>query len=519
MKISDLTFGSEDARYIDTSSVSGEGEFLNSFVFPRGFKIDDFLSGNRYFVYGVKGAGKSALLKYIEVIARTKIGATTDSYYFQSTFSQQKLNLFRKRLRDAYGTDDALIDDTLFREEDEIKIFWKVFLLTAIKKLLQKANCQGQSYDKFCKSLEIVKAISRAEQVKRKLPALRTFQARLSRDPLIQLDGDFADATINDFETYLEYSMERLEEISMSESPVFLFVDEMEVYRSDDDTHRIEILAISALIQQIRDLNEQLRENGIFIVAAVRGEIVSLVSEVLYELHRLVRAKGIEVSWQYPNISGEFHPLFKTILNRIVARDPEFRDYELPISEQVLTQAFQKYFIDSTHSFELPKRILDLTWYRPRDLAMLFEEAQLIQGDDEIFNTQTITYRVVPKLGERMWQDAVSGLAAKYSKDELKAIDCIFRGGEVRYTKLEFIDRIEKLSDMYDEVALFSESSKLIDVVEDLYRVGVVSMVTGPEHSQLNFYFRGDPMPSLSDKFLIEVHKTLRRTLSISASW
>jgi|GEM_PF-7050114 len=513
MKISGFDFGSEDARNIDTNSVEAENRFLGAFVVPSGFDIEDYFTGAKYFVFGGKGAGKSALLRYIQIKSKYSRLAVCDNYYFQSTFSKQELAIFCQRMQHVAQIEDSIIDDSLFQEEHEIDVFWKVFILTSFKKLLQKSNVQGKPFANFCNALEVAKAIARAEQVQNKLPALKAFQAKLSRDPSITLEGEFRGATIHDFDIYLDIAFDTLEEVFLVNSPTYIFIDEMEIYKGDEEAHRIEMLAIASLVKNIRDFNERYNKCGLYLIAAVRSEVVTLISEVLYEVHRIVRDRGFELTWNKVNISGEVHPLLKTILNRIVSQDDYFGDFDLPISDEILWRAYKAYFPESRTTKPIHKQLLDLTWYRPRDLALLFGEAQRIDGELEQFERVTLTNRVLRPLGERMWQDAISGLAAKYSKTELSAIDRLLRGGARSYNRDEIVSRIDDLADTYDDVALLSDRA-YIGVLEDLYRVGVVFCKAS--NGRKNYYFRGDPMPSFSNDFDIVVHQTIQPTLSIA---
>jgi len=197
------------------------------------------------------------------------------------------------------------------------------------------------------------------------------------------------------------------------------------------------------------------------------------------------------------------------VLGRIVVQDKSFGTAVHKDHDEHLHAALKKYFPGSNSL----RNSLNLTWYRPRDVALLFDEASTIDRGKSAFAANTLSNGVVKALGRRLWQDAISGLAVKYTSTELDGIDRILRGGHEYYTRAQIIDRMNDLSHMYDDVAVLSDN-KWIGVLEDLYRMGAIyciSRATGHK----NFCFRGDPMPSMTDDFKIGVHKVLLKELSI----
>ncbi|WP_143535675.1 hypothetical protein [Roseisalinus antarcticus] len=72
MNIGKIDFGPLDARHAATSSDFDEIFFQKVFIDPAGINLDDFNRGKKYFIYGIKGSGKSAILKYLEISNRKK---------------------------------------------------------------------------------------------------------------------------------------------------------------------------------------------------------------------------------------------------------------------------------------------------------------------------------------------------------------------------------------------------------------------------------------------------------------
>ncbi|WP_339948859.1 hypothetical protein [uncultured Albimonas sp.] len=506
MEVDEFDFGSEDARNLNLRSESERRAFVDSFVPPRRFKLDDFYEGGKYFVYGPKGAGKTALLQYIRIKAEEELSAAAEFYFFQSSFSESELNAFKAKKR---NENEEIIDDRSLVNADEAAIFWRLFFLVEAARILRRSNVIDGPASDFHKMVEISKLISQSKNVGKRYPVLKEFHIKLSKNPEIQIDGDFAEATPADLSVYLELAEEKLDSVYLEQRPIFLFVDEMEIYSHGDQRDDLRIVAIGSLVRAVRNFNERFFDSDIRIIAAIRDEVAERVSVVQGEIYRIIRDKGIKLEWNATIKSG-FHPLEKMVLGRIVCQDGEFSGYRFPIDDSELEAAHKKYF-PGKHSLS---KCLDLTWYRPRDLALLFEEASIIDAGRSKFRQKTLREDVLKSLGERLWQDALSGLAVQYTRTELDGIDRIFRGGKPTYTRPDFIARISDLSDMYDDVAILSEI-KWTKILEDLYRVGVL-FTTEESTGYKNFYFRGDPPPAFSKAFTVSVHQSLRKELSIA---
>ncbi|MCW2266304.1 hypothetical protein M2305_002251 [Gluconobacter cerinus] len=505
MTVDEIDFGSEDARNLRLRTDEEKKVFLSSYVLPSKFKLEDFLEGYKYFVFGGKGAGKTALLQYIRIRAEIDLEAESMFFYFQSSFSKDELRAF---LANHAKENGQVIDDRDLYDADESALFWRLFLLAQAAKLLKKAGIQEGAADEFAKLVESAKLISQAKNIGKKYPNLQKFSVTLSKNPQFQLDGTFENATVGDLSIYLQLSEEKLEEIYLDRTPLFIFVDEMEVYLKGDETDAFRLSAVASLVRAVRDFNERFYHSHIRVIAAIRDAVVDQVSSVQGEIYRIIRDNGVQLDWP-GTVQMGLHPLEKMILGRIVAQDKSFEKSGKSGNDSSLYEALTKYFPGN----HILRKCLNLTWYRPRDVALLFEEASTIDKGKSHFSPYTLSDGVVKALGKRLWQDAISGLAVKYNPMELNGIDRILRGGNEYYSKSSLIARMDELSDMYEDVAILSDN-KWITIIEDLYQVGAI-YCSSVSSGNKNFCFRGDAMPSLSKDFSIGVHRVLFKELSI----
>jgi hypothetical protein len=283
----------------------------------------------------------------------------------------------------------------------------------------------------------------------------------------------------------------------------------MEIYRSDMGDDRMHFLAVASLIRAVRDFNERFADSDIRVLAAVRSEVVAEVALVQGEVYKIANSLGTSIGWS-DTVRGDFHPLEQIVLKAIAAQHPEIALGSEDVRKEDIRKAF---------SIAFPKdyslsNALDYTWYRPRDINLLFEAAQKADHGRQAFRSQTLKRYVLPTVGERMLADAKSGLLVRYKPKEVAAMDRMLRGGYSTYSRAGFFERVELLSHQYDDVALLSDT-RWIDVLEDMYRVGIVHTISA-KTGHKNFGFRGDPMPSFTDDFHIGIHQSLLSELSIA---
>lgn len=347
MNVGEFDFGSEDARNLRLRSPEQKKKFIDSFVIPRSFKIDDFFSGDKFFIYGPKGAGKTALLQYIKIKAEEEVRANTVFYYFQSSFSSEELKSFlKKRNEENREETEFVVNDTSPVSLEEGGIYWRLFILIQVSRALNKYGINEGPVSEFLRLIESAKIISKGHNIGSRYPSLQKFSLTLSRDPRINLEGTFENATHEDLKAYIDLAESSLDEVYIRESPLFLFIDEMETYMKGDASDELRLSAIASLVRAVRDFNERYIESDIRVIAAIRDAVVNQVSVVQGEVYRIIRDNGVELDW-FSSISPNtlnLHPLEKMILSRIVTQDPAMTPYNTPIPLSNLKDAENKYF-------------------------------------------------------------------------------------------------------------------------------------------------------------------------------
>jgi hypothetical protein len=91
-----LRFGALDARYeVITRDPHHIEHFRESFLSPSGISIDEFMRGMRFFVYGMKGAGKTAFLRYLRLKAEEDQCLTKFTSFSTAISDQAREKIFK----------------------------------------------------------------------------------------------------------------------------------------------------------------------------------------------------------------------------------------------------------------------------------------------------------------------------------------------------------------------------------------------------------------------------------------
>jgi len=124
-KLKDLQLGNLDAKnelIEDTDDV--RNIFINSYVIPPNFNFQKFYERQRYFITGLKGTGKTALLRYISI----KLEENPDTY---SKFILFKSDLGNKDISAGLSKTDVY-DTNNINEEKDYQDLWRWFIYSEI---------------------------------------------------------------------------------------------------------------------------------------------------------------------------------------------------------------------------------------------------------------------------------------------------------------------------------------------------------------------------------------------------
>ena len=66
--LKNIYFGKTDAKNeLNENTPEQRKNFKDTFLLPAQFNLSDFVEGKKYFIYGLKGTGKTAFLRYLSI--------------------------------------------------------------------------------------------------------------------------------------------------------------------------------------------------------------------------------------------------------------------------------------------------------------------------------------------------------------------------------------------------------------------------------------------------------------------
>ena len=136
----ELNFGSDDERLL----------FERTFYTPPQVDVQDYASGRRFYVLGLKGAGKTALLRYLDIVFRRQPQTETTFVLFKSDFSSDDLKEIGK------GDDSIEIANSSPSKENfdhDYENVWRWFIHRHLVDVLERTNSQilhrDEAYEKY----------------------------------------------------------------------------------------------------------------------------------------------------------------------------------------------------------------------------------------------------------------------------------------------------------------------------------------------------------------------------------
>lgn len=485
MRVGKIDFGPKDARHAFAEGEENEKVFQNVFVEPYNIELEEFSSGRRCFVYGIKGSGKSAFLRFFKLTNSSK--SISRFVYFSKNLKE----LQKSRDRNLPDSDSAPADEIrTFQDPDE---YWSAFFFLLFARMIYENDfSSGRQFLEFVRRQTTNAPKNFFDSIFRKAPTLETWGAQLSQTPSVDLKGTF-DSIVN-LSHFYQSSISILSDVRFKK-PYYILVDELEIAFQSNDQFSSDVKVADSLVRVVRDLNEELRSRKIpiFIIAAIRTEVAKRV--IGGDTAKIVGDLGRPISWERAardNDEYALHPLFRIVLNRILYSENESRTTK---SQKDYETAIKKYFpfYRGTHT---QRYLLDLTTYRPRDIAILFGEAQQFHRNDESFEFETFKRKCRKNYRTALWTDFAEAMRSLHSERIVEVLGRVIFTVPDYFGVDQFVERLDDYSGDPDIAKIIDEYS-LGDwhrVFKELYELGAIGHTEPGNHQEenLKFHFRGD---------------------------
>lgn len=448
------------------------------------------------------------LLKYIESIANENPSRNfTEFIRFKKDVDNDARNQL-KRASIPQNPFEEIIEKTIPLDVTiNCTLAWQVYIIKVIMYRLKLTEYgvfeRDENFYNLLKLLNLIYG-DESDNVKRILPKIKrgNVEVNISELAKINIEFEWADEekkTIP-FSSIAQKIITMYTNLIPTECNLYILFDGLELTLNKNKDYERDITLIRDLILSVQYINEisKTKYYNVFISMALRNEVYKSASSKGFEINKPVHDFGVLVSWQQKGGDLNNHPLVKMIERKI-------QKSELERFGESSNDIWKKYFIPNIENNSIKNYILNLTWFKPRDIIRLLTIAQELHGDEYLIN-QAVLDTIRQRYAEESWDEFAEELRAKYSEDEVEGIKQALIGISIPFKISDFEEQIKGKEEMYSEVEILAKSGKkMIHILRDLYDVGII----GNYGRVSRFSFRGDK--DIDPMSLLTIHYPLMR--------
>lgn len=516
MKLKDIYLGSTDAKNELLANSPEEIErFKKLYVVPPALLIDKYFANDKYFISGLKGTGKTALLRYIALKLDESDNVNSKFVLFKSEVDEDS----RKELSRAsrFGIEEVLENSTEY-EASDYEAVWRWFIYKTIAKAISDSDLDifqdTPALSRFHAIVNAEVAVKSKSGFMKLIPSIKKGNIEISNSPKLNLDlnwGQDGVAKIS-FSKLVRNIDDVFEELAPSGARLNVFFDELELNYATSKQYQRDSLLIRDLIVVIEKINAAAKRKGfnLCLYAAIRSEVMNSVVALGKEINKPLTDFGTEIFWNRPGVTSAQQPLLHIVEQRI--NNARVENGLIPLDGVSL---WKEYFPSLIHNKIPQTYLLHNSWYRPRDIVRLLISAQDSYPEETKFSTQSLE-AIRKRYSQLSWIEMSEELKAKYKSVEIEAIKTIFYGYKQISTLQEFSAHCDSLKEFYPEVVDLLKNHNVMNLLKDLFRIGVIGNFNKPnpsEQGKMRWSFRGDE--SILPNQKIYVHNALLAHFSI----
>lgn len=502
--IKDIYAGMPDAK--DEIFTNQADRFFASFIIPPGLLIDNLMEGKKFLVTGYKGVGKTAILFYLQNYVQKKDPSTCTSFlYFKSDFEEVKksnIDVVARKLT-------SLIDVSGEIQPNKVE-YLHIWRWVFFRKIVDDCEeNQGGLFEQDNNWYSFVKEVGKISfsAPDKKTISLSKLGISLNASPIagVSLATDATFQVANDKTAFsaLIDTVDRCEQLfqklKRTDTPYYLFVDEMEAYYGDQELFKRDLTLIRDMIFTIHRLNSY---GKVQIIAAVRNEIVYAMDRFIQtrEINKIVDGYSAPIKWTYSNTNSIEHPIIKVLMKRI------------EVGSGGKPQKFFNWFPECIYGKDTVSYILDIGWNKPRDIVRLITAAQndSVHCGDSSFTRSTFD-NLRKEYSKGSLSEIRQELQSLYTSQEIEMVIRLLRGGGPFTTAGAIRKRAAKGS----PARLFWDQRE-DDILEDFYRVGLWGNVKRTGSYSWRWNHKGDTGVLKDDGWELAIHPALYSELSIT---
>ncbi|TIL44600.1 hypothetical protein [Mesorhizobium sp.] len=469
-----INFGKTDAKSaMITRDKDAKQLFLNSFVLPASLEMDNVVNGDRYLIYGAKGSGKTALLRYtMEEFQQAR--NPTKFIVFSEDIPQQEFD------KVASGIDIENVTKPEIGDLIQVRDMWTIFLIKNICDILEKSD---QLFDQHAESAKL-KGIIDGVFDNRNRSVLKSILSKIKGgtfrlkagvkeyaefESIINFEND--DGTVEvDYSRFAEAVVDRICRISFPNDVKYcLFIDEINLSMVQHKQYKKDSILIRDLILAIGALNRKFIERGlpIYIYGAIRIEVAKGLNVSRNEIDKYLVDHGQRMQW-HDGFDVNRYPIFEVIEHRIAAIEKSRTGHSNTASE-----IWKEYFARDIYGVSPKKFISEITWCNPRDIVNLFNLASASQPsrpryDSELFSS------IAEQYSEIVWSERAEELNAEHSMTVVNAIKRLLAASRPVFRVDQLTNVATTMGQSDQLISQINSTLGIRKICKDLYHIGVL---------------------------------------------
>ncbi|MGF3024870.1 P-loop ATPase, Sll1717 family [Methylobacterium aquaticum] len=510
LSIGEIYIGEIDTTIeLRMGGISASNDFFNSYYVKDEKDIENFLAGKKCFVYGQKGAGKTAFLRYVgEKLKKEKdIQNHTIMYSFIEDFPEQahrEITEFAIQSRSEHSKKVGR-DINIFRDLD-YEDFWTYLILHSVNKYLQNNGkdlvVDDNNLKSFRSQLSNIDNGSIQDRLLKLVPRVANLKAQISANPSLTTDITFKDGEkeFAKFSTHVEKMREQFLKLTWLKGRVYFMFDEIDPRVGSGKAFDLDCILIRDLIHVIYRLNASsaTEERRIFFAAAIRSEVLRSVDKLGKEIHKTLSQLGVHMNWGHYGQLNTDHPLVSMLCKKIIYSENRkgiHTELGLRPNDTIWNKYFRKNLQDSLEV----KDLFRLTWLKPRDLVRIINTCKIIEPSSKFIGS-SLVQRARTIYSNDSWNEIQSQLNTSLSPGEIEALDMVLTRFFDEFNVHEFKKKIMDLITVNTKIDGLLEHRKEGDLLEIMYIYGIVGNKVGNIH---RFYYRGDETPQIAEPFVL----------------
>lgn len=493
--------------------------YKKSILIPDGIDLNQIYDGDKYFLVGEKGAGKTALLIYAALKAEDLFEAERSFIIFKE-FSQEEREDYTK-----------MSHVTRYEQEDILPFYdyefvWRWIIHNNIAETIETSPREifipNENLNLY---LAAVKAIDKKPRGDKRYFPLITKDGYVKASMTVPVKGVEInlDGCINfernpsekeqvRFSTHINELDRLFSNLSEGSSQLYVVIDEMNLSTKNSEEYDRDIQLIRDSIVVIDKFNTmcKISHDNVRIIGSIRTEVINSVKSRGKEINKIVESYGIPIDWTIYKEEKISHPLIKVLINYFRLSDPRKKGFGDYSDDKVY-----KYWVDDSFYGDISSisTILDFTLYRPRHVVRLLKTIKRLCSDQP-----KITLKVFESIkrdyARECWNEVTEDLSLKYSSDELYKIQEWLTGMPYFTTSEAMLEKATFLWETTDKKLL----ERVDEIFRDIYKAGIIGNIIkeykgyGDYQMKHRWSFRGDDI--LLKKETIQIHRIFQPILS-----